>query len=467
MARVMRYYVSKLFQPQNIVPKNSEVKCNDITSKSQKLMMDMGIIRAANNGFFYMLPLGERALRKLVDVVNEEMHRIDAQKLVLPSLISSTLWKMSGRFDDAAVADELFTLKDRHNKKFVLSPTHEEAVTDLLGSISQLSYRQLPLRLYQITNKFRDEMKPRFGLMRAKEFLMKDLYTFDTSLENAKETYEAVTASYKTIFNRIGVKYVRVAGLTGTMGGSLSHEFHFPSDVGEDNIFVCKICGHGNNAEVFPHTAQSTGKGDVNKCGSCGNSSLSHVQGIEVGHTFLLGTRYTKPLKAQFMQRDGKPDFLQMGCYGIGMTRILAAVVECLSTTSEIRWPLILAPFKVCVIPPKAGSKENEVASGLISSLFHLLDKDPVLADDIIVDDRLELTIGRRLRDTAQVGYPLAVVLGRQTMDQEPLLEVHNFSSNQQVMLSVSDAVQYIVQHTRLEGEPVEQSSRTVHATHG
>ncbi|GLH09326.1 Uncharacterized protein GBIM_14424 [Gryllus bimaculatus] len=378
MARVMRYYVSKLFQPQNIVPKNSEVKCNDITSKSQKLMMDMGIIRAANNGFFYMLPLGERALRKLVDVVNEEMHRIDAQKLILPSLISSTLWKMSGRFDDAAVADELFTLKDRHNKKFVL-----------------------------------------------------------------------------------------IAGLTGTIGGSLSHEFHFPSDVGEDNIFVCKICGHGNNAEVFPHTAQSTGEGDVNKCGSCGNSSLSHVQGIEVGHTFLLGTRYTKPLKAQFMQRDGKPGFLQMGCYGIGMTRILAAVVECLSTTSEIRWPPILAPFKVCVIPPKAGSKENEVASGLISSLFHLLDKDPVLADDIIVDDRLELTIGRRLRDTARVGYPLAVVLGRQTMNQEPLLEVHNFSSNQQVLLSVSDTVQYIVQHTRLEGEPVEQSSRTVHATHG
>ncbi|XP_021936027.1 probable proline--tRNA ligase, mitochondrial isoform X2 [Zootermopsis nevadensis] len=342
-------YVSKLFQPQNVVPKDNKVKNEDCLSKSQKLMLDLGVIRQASAGAFHMLPLSERSLQKLISIVDDEMSKIDAQKLMLPLLTPGELWKTTGRWED--VGEELFTLKDRHDKEFVLSPTHEEAVTDLIASVPQLSYRQFPLRLYQVSNKFRDEMRPRFGLLRGKEFIMKDLYTFDVSQEAASETYKAVSEAYENIFRRIGIRYLRVSAAAGIMGGSISHEYHFLATTGETQLLTCESCGYGTSAE----------NSVTHDCPACGHSFLQCRPGIEVGHTFLLGTKYSLPLKAKFTTATGKSDFLQMGSYGLGMTRILAASVEVLSLPDQIRWPIALAPYTVCIIPPKVRKEVRKV----------------------------------------------------------------------------------------------------------
>ncbi|XP_067008229.1 probable proline--tRNA ligase, mitochondrial [Anabrus simplex] len=433
-ANVYRNFISRLFQPQNIVPKDAEVK-SDITSRSQKLMLDLGIIRSSSPGTFYLLPLGERAFQKLIAIVDEEMMDIGAQKLLLPLLTPGELWKASGRWDTAA--DELFTLKDRHDKDFVLSPTHEEAVTELLASVTQLSYRQLPVRLYQVTSKFRDEMKPRFGLLRGKEFYMKDLYTFDTSEEKARETYEVVSTTYNSIFKRIGVRYVRVLGCTGVMGGSLSHEFHFPAPIGEDVLLVCEACNYGANKEVFTS----------NKCPQCDYEPLKSANGIEVGHTFLLGTKYSAPLKATFLNSSGKPELLQMGSYGLGISRILGAAVEALSVDNEIRWPLPLAPFTVCIIPPKDGSKES-VASAFAEQLYDTLNSIETFRNDVIIDDRVQMTIGKRLFAARRTGYPFVVVIGKKSVDQVPLFEVHDVITGHRTELTDVGVVQYLRERT-------------------
>ncbi|EDS29676.1 prolyl-tRNA synthetase [Culex quinquefasciatus] len=227
--------LTKIFQPTLIVPKNAVVKNQDVTSKSQRLMLEQGLIRQAGNGTFYLMPLLQRSLQKAVDLVDHFMQRhASAQKLTLPILTAASLWRQSGRLESAG--PELMRTTDRHGKQQILGPTHEESITALVASISPVSYRAFPLRLYQISTKFRDEMKPRFGLMRAKEFLMKDLYTFDVGRGEARETYEEVNEAYRKLFDAVGVGYVKVRGDTGTIGGSESHEYHFPSEVGEDQL---------------------------------------------------------------------------------------------------------------------------------------------------------------------------------------------------------------------------------------
>jgi prolyl-tRNA synthetase len=215
-----------------------------------------------------------------------------------------------------------------------------------MASLSPLSYRQLPLRLYQITQKFRDEMKPRFGLMRTKEFLMKDLYTFDQNLAGAKRTYDEINDVYHNLLTEIGIPFLKVAGDTGIIGGSMSHEYHYTSSVGEDQLVSCTACKYAANKELKQQTDQ---------CQQCKGDSLVQQPGIEIAHTFILEDKYSKVLGATYLQANGKPTPLVMGCYGIGVTRLIAACLECLSTENEIRWPFVLAPYKVCILPPKVG----------------------------------------------------------------------------------------------------------------
>ncbi|XP_069682732.1 probable proline--tRNA ligase, mitochondrial isoform X1 [Periplaneta americana] len=426
-------YVSRMFQPRNVVPKNSKVKNEDSLSKSQRLMLDLGVIRQASVGTFHLLPLAERSLQKLITIVDVEMEKIGAQKLLLPLLTPGELWKTTGRWMDAG--EELFILTDRHHKEFVLSPTHEEAVTELMASIPELSYRQLPLRLYQVTSKFRDEKRPRFGLLRGKEFVMKDLYTFDVSVEAATETYEAVNNAYTNIFRRIGVKYLKVLAPTGVMGGSISHEYHFPASVGEAELLICDSCGYGTNVENCRPS----------QCPECGHKHLKCTPGIEVGHTFLLGTKYSQPLKATFKTTAGKPDLLQMGSYGLGMTRILAAGVEALCLPDEIRWPIALSPFIICIIPPKEGSKESEVAH-LAEELYHKLNSIDVFRNNVIIDDRCHMTIGKRLFESRRVGYPFIVVIGRKALQLVPEFEVHDILMAKETTQNEFAVIEYLKQ---------------------
>ncbi|XP_058453287.1 probable proline--tRNA ligase, mitochondrial [Malaya genurostris] len=425
--------LSKIFQPSLVIPKSAVIKNQDTTSKSQRLMLDQGLIRQAGNGTFYILPLLQRSLQKAVALVDFQMQQhVGAEKLTLPTLISSNLWRKSGRLELADA--ELMKTIDRHGKTLILGPTHEESITTLIAAISPVSYRQFPLRLYQISTKFRDEMKPRFGLMRAKEFLMKDLYTFDIDLKEAHKTYELINDTYRQLLEVIGVPYVKVRGDTGLMGGSTSHEYHFLSEVGEDQLMHCSTCGLSYNLEVLSEQKKP--------CERCNNKNFSKQTGIEVAHAFILEDKYSKALGARFLDQTGKPGVLQMGCYGIGITRLIAASIEVQSSETDIRWPLAIAPFKVCVIPPKEGSKEETVAGAWAEKLLHEVCKIPGLESDVLVDDRNSMTIGRRLMEAKKTGYPIVIVVGtKAASESNELFEIYNQLQETQIVLGFNETL--------------------------
>ncbi|KAK2835256.1 hypothetical protein Q5P01_015740 [Channa striata] len=242
--------VSRFYQPSNlrVVGQDSRLQ-GGMTCKSQRLMQQAGLIHPSNPGCYYYLPPTVRSMEKLVRVIDQEMQGVGGQKVDMPSLCSADLWKASERWD--LMGNELFRLKDRHGIDYCLGPTHEEAVTTLVSHKETLSYRQLPLLLYQITRKFRDEPKPKFGLLRGREFYMKDMYSFDVSEEEAYKTYESVCHAYTRLFSRLGLRCVQVQADTGIIGGKLSHEFQLPADIGEDQLLVCGNCSFSANVETM------------------------------------------------------------------------------------------------------------------------------------------------------------------------------------------------------------------------
>lgn len=279
-------------------------------------------------------------------------------------------------------------------------------------------------------------MRPRFGLIRAKEFLMKDLYTFDLDLESAQKTYEEVNDQYVKVFNHLQIPFVKIRAGTGVMGGNESHEYHILTEIGEDQIVMCPTCSLAVNKELCID-------GDL-ICNKCDKANLKQEQGIEIGHTFMLGDKYSKVFKATYSSKAGKPVVLQMGCYGIGVTRLIASCIEYLSTENEIRWPLPLAPYKVCIIPPKEGSNEEAHVKNLTEDLYLSLEKHGYLQDEIIIDDRLSMTIGKRLRDTQKLGIPFIIVIGSKATEPEPQLEIHNVNEGFCKHMTISDAINYI-----------------------
>ncbi|XP_055676878.1 probable proline--tRNA ligase, mitochondrial [Lutzomyia longipalpis] len=434
--------ISKIFQPMVIIPKNAVIKKQEVSSRSQRLMTELGLIRPATNGTFYLLPLVQRSVDKLVAIVDAHMKQIDAQKVTLPILTPGDLWKKSGRLT-GTVNREIMTTIDRHENLQVLSPTNEESITSLMASLSPISYKQLPLRFYQIGTKFRDEMKPRFGLIRTKEFLMKDLYTFDGNDTNALDTYHEVCGIYERMLRNIGLgNFAKVQGDSGLMGGSLSHEYHLPATVGDDTLATCEKCGHSVNVEAIP-------EGKRENCTKCGEGgAIRLTEGIEVAHTFLLEDKYSNPLKATYLQEHGLTEPLAMGCFGVGITRLVAAAIEVLSTDTDIRWPRRLAPFTVCLIPPKSGSKEDKCGgSALAESLYSKVIELPGLHDDAILDDRNHLTIGKRLLLAKRMGYPFVIVIGSRVVEDPPTLELHLIESGQTMELSPNDIVTELRKH--------------------
>ncbi|CAL9696419.1 unnamed protein product [Knipowitschia caucasica] len=365
-------------------------------------------------------------MEKLVRVIDQEMQAIGGQKLDMPSLCSADLWRRTERWE--LMGKELFRLQDRHSADYCLSPTHEEAVTTLVAHQSTLSYRQLPLLLYQVTRKFRDEPKPKLGLLRGREFYMKDMYSFDVSEEAAYGTYESVCEAYTRLFSRLGLRCVQVQADTGNIGGTLSHEFQLPADIGEDKLLVCESCSFSANVETLTS--------DQTNCPKCNIGTLELSKGIEVGHTFYLGKKYSNIFNAAFSNTQNKPTIAEMGCYGLGVTRILAAAIEVLSTDEEIRWPGLLAPYQVCVLPPKKGSKADDasaiaedVARGLSGTLAHL-------KGEVVLDDRIHMTIGKRLKDAKRLGYPYVIVVGQGALEEQPKFEVICQNTGETMFLS-------------------------------
>ena len=317
----------------------------------------------------------------------------------------------------------------------VLSPTHEEAATEILRSLPVTSDRDLPIKLYQIGTKFRDEMRPKFGLIRANEFTMKDLYTFDKDQESAEETYTQVTAAYHNIFTRLGVPWVRVAGEAGAMGGSVSHEYHFPAPIGQDTLLVCDTCGAGTNKELAA---------DLACADTCCSRQVRERRGIEVAHTFLLGDRYSSAMGARYRAQGGGHAHYVMGCYGIGVSRVLAASLEVSSTQTELRWPEAIAPFSVAVLAAKEGSKEA-AGGGLLQELCQ--DLETIFPDDVIVDDRAKLTVGRKLREARKTGYPFIVLFGKKSVGSAPLVELHTLATAEVAELAPGELLEHLARH--------------------
>ena len=296
-----------------------------------------------------------------------------------------------------------------------------QAITNLVANDGVIPLKSLPIRLYQISTKFRDEMRTKSGLIRSKEFIMKDLYTFDIDAEHAEETYESVREAYKRIFHTLQVPYVSVLGDTGSIGGSLSHEYHFLSDIGQDDLLICQNCERGFNEEMQISSEDY-------KCSKCDGQYIEKKKGVEVGHTFLLGDKYSKIFKAKYMPKKGKPQILQMGCYGLGVSRILASSLEILSTEeNRLRWPLEIAPFKVMIIAPKEGSKEF-VAMDQVFRLYDQLNNSNMFFNDVIIDDRSGVTVGKKLRDAKKTGYPWVILFGRDCIHPtNPVVELHDY----------------------------------------
>uniref|UniRef100_A0A672TV19 Probable proline--tRNA ligase, mitochondrial n=1 Tax=Strigops habroptila TaxID=2489341 RepID=A0A672TV19_STRHB len=422
--------LSRLFQPLNLQA-GGEAE-GEPSCRSQRLMLQAGLIHPSSPGCFHYLPPAVRAMEKLVKVVDEEMREVSGQKLSMPSLSPAELWRASGRWE--RMGTELFRLRDRHGKSYCLGPTHEEVVTELVAAQSNLSHKQLPLRLYQVSRKFRDEPKPRFGLLRGREFYMKDMYTFDASEEAARRTYDEVCGAYCRLLGRLGLPFVKVQAAAGNIGGSMSHEFQLPADIGEDRLVLCPEGHFAANVETL--------NGEQTSCPTCGEK-LTQRRGIEVGHTFYLGTKYSSVSNAVFYSPENKPQLAEMGCYGLGITRILAASIEVLSTEDSIRWPSLIAPYQLCFIPPKRGSREEEEeGAALLERVYDdVAEVLPHLAGDSVLDDRTQLTIGKRLKDANKLGYPFVVIAGKRVCEDPPVFEVWNQNSGAGVHPHVHEAV--------------------------
>ncbi|TRY58417.1 hypothetical protein DNTS_002046 [Danionella cerebrum] len=416
--------VSRLFPSSNL--REGQVEAGELTCRSQRLMLQTGLIHPSNPGCFHYLPVSLRSMEKLIRLIDEEMHGISGQKIDMPVLCSAELWKKSGRWD--LMGTDMFRLLDRHCGDYCLGPTHEEAVTQLFASQGTVSYKKLPLLLYQITRKFRDEQKPKFGLLRGREFYMKDMYSFDINEEAALQTYQSVCQAYGRILDRLGLKWVKVQADTGNIGGSLSHEFQLPADIGEDRLVMCGNCGFSANVETIePEQAQ---------CSKCQVGTLTESKGIEVGHTFYLGTKYSHPFKAQFMNASNELEITKMGCFGLGVTRILAASIEVMSFDEAIRWPGLIAPYQVCILPPKTGSKAHEGIQLAEKLAFSLGNSMSNMKGEVILDDRTQMTIGKRLKDANILGYPYVVVVGKKALEDQPIFEVVCQQRGETVFLS-------------------------------
>jgi len=384
-------YMSKLYAPTlKELPADAEIA-------SHKLSLRAGLIRKSASGIYSFLPLGYRIIRKIENIVREEMDGIGCQEVLLPIVQPAELWRESGRWDD--YGPELARLHDRHEREFCLGPTHEEIITDMVkGEVK--SYRDLPFTLYQINMKFRDEVRPRFGLLRGREFNMKDAYSFHTSQDSLQEHYDEQAAAYGRICERLALDYRSVDADNGQIGGSVSREFMALADAGEAELVYCD-CGYGATTETLGEDFDANAE---HLCPDCG-APMSIVRGIEVSQVFQLGTKYSEAMGMTYTDEDGSEQYPYMGCYGVGISRSMAAVIEQSHDEAGIIWPVSIAPYHVVVIALSAGDEPFECAQSIA--------KDLAAAGIETVFDNRDERAGVKFADADLVGFPLQVVVGK------------------------------------------------------
>ncbi|HEX9912318.1 MAG TPA: proline--tRNA ligase [candidate division Zixibacteria bacterium] len=395
---------------------------------SHSLAIRAGLIRKTASGIYSFLPLGLKVLRKIEEIVRQEMNSAGAIELFLPVLQPSDLWEKTGRWKE--YGPEMFRLKDRNKKDFCLGPTHEELIT-YLAYLDLKSYKDLPINLYQIQVKFRDEIRPRYGLLRAREFIMKDSYSFCRTDDDLEVIYKKMHNAYCRILERIGLSYRVVEADTGLIGGSYSHEFIILADNGEDKLVFCPGCEYSANFEM----SESSSGEDSGSCIHCGGK-LKAEKGIEIGHIFKLGTKYSDSLDAKFVDIDGKLKPLIMGCYGIGITRMLAAAIEQQHDSKGIIWPVSIAPFMVNLIVTTGKNEEFLKAGDLVYQTLTGLDVE------VLYDDR-EVNAGIKFKDSDLIGIPIRFILGRKFLENQ-IIDVEYRKDGKKMELSLDSIPEFI-----------------------
>ena len=370
---------------------------------SHQLLLRSGMIRKVASGIYNWLPLGFKTLKLVENIVREEMTNTESQEIFMPMVQPRDLWEDSKRWDK--FGPELLRFKDRHERDFCLGPTHEEIITDLIRN-NLSSYKELPLSLFQIQTKFRDEIRPRYGIMRGREFLMKDAYSFHLNQECLNNTYQTIREAYKAIFNRLGLGYKIVKADSGAIGGEISEEFHVLAESGEDTLAFSEESEIAINAELLINENESIDSLQ-GKTFPDSQEEIKLAKGIEVGHIFQLGNVYSSAMNATVLDENGNRQALQMGCYGIGVSRIVAAAIEQNHDDKGIIWPKNIAPIQISILPIFKESSDNTFI--FAEKLYKDLSK---LGLRVMLDDRQE-RFGKKITESELVGCSYAVVIGK------------------------------------------------------
>ena len=422
---------------------------SDAQIVSHQLMLRAGMVRQEAAGIYAWLPLGLKVLKKIEQVVREEMDRAGAVEILMPTLQLADLWRESGRYE--AYGEEMLRIKDRHDRDLLFGPTAEEVVTDIFRSYIK-SYKDLPKNLYNIQWKFRDERRPRFGVMRGREFLMKDAYSFDVDEAAARRSYNRMFLAYLNVYARLGLKAIPVKADPGPIGGDLSHEFMILADTGESQVFAHRdlvemgapgpdIDWYGDlEAEVTRRTslyAASDEMHDAARFDAMPQDKRMTARGIEVGHIFYFGTKYSAPMKANVTGPDGKDTPVQMGSYGVGVSRLVAAIIEASHDDSGIIWPDSVAPFGVAVLNLRAGDAACDAACETAYAALIAAGKDP------LYDDRDERP-GAKFAATDLVGIPWQLVIGPKGL-AEGVVELKRRATGERQTLPLDAALKAII----------------------
>ena len=437
--RMSRFFLPTLRE----TPKEAEIV-------SHRLSLRAGLIRQESAGIYAWLPLGLRVLNKVCDIIREEQNRSGAIELLMPTIQSADLWRESGRYD--AYGKEMLRIQDRHEREMLFGPTNEEMITEIFrGHVC--SYKGLPLNLYHLQWKFRDEVRPRFGTMRSREFLMKDAYSFDLDQAGARHAYNRMFVAYLRTFERMGLKSIPMRADTGPIGGDLSHEFIILASTGESQVFCHRdyldfpVPGADTDFDNVPDLetivkkwtslyAATEEMHDASAFGAIPAEKQVSARGIEVGHIFYFGTKYSEPMKAYVAGPDGKEVPVHMGSYGIGPTRLVPAIIEASHDEAGIIWPDAIAPFNAAILNLKFGDSATDRVSAEIDAALSARGLSALIDD---TDDRP----GAKFATADLIGLPWQVIVGPKSL-AEGKVELKRRSTGDRVLVTPEEAVERI-----------------------
>jgi prolyl-tRNA synthetase len=413
---------------------------------SHRLMLRAGLVRQTSAGIYAWLPLGYRVLRKIEQIVREGQDEAGALEVLMPTIQPAELWQQSGRYE--AYGKEMLRIKDRHDREMLYGPTNEEMITDIFRREIK-TYRDLPKNLYHMQWKFRDEVRPRFGVMRGREFLMKDAYSFDLDYAGAKLSYQKMFLAYLRTFARMGLQAIPMQADTGPIGGDMSHEFIILAETGESGVFchpdwlktnpLEEKVSYGDDLNAFfeKYTSLYAATDEKHKPGAAGipDDKLVQARGIEVGHIFYFGTKYSKAMDARVTGPNGEQVFLEMGSYGIGVSRLVGAIIEASHDDNGIIWPEQVAPYKVSLLNLKPADAGTSTKVNEIYAKLHDMNVE------VLYDDRDERA-GAKFADADLMGFPWQIVGGRGL--EQGKVELKHRKTGEKQEVSIEDALRKV-----------------------